>query len=330
MSGSILHSQWYNSNSCSGPPNSIYMFPLADVYNPYEANITSSFFEFQLGADDMYPGFCGVRPGLDLNECCASSLDIESSFNYQSGFIYYVMDESEYMESMLMQGTNGYNYCTIIPTNQEGTFERMMFLSDGKCTDDYYKCLSNGTFIIHQDIMCENPIETINMADIPEETWSENFEDVTAIFERIRSGNSKKNWIAYMPMETLVPNTSNAEDIATHICFVVYFVCVSQLLWYSIKRYKKQPTRFWFYMILLQVFRIFVKGGLMFYYYYIFIDNDFYDWYTVVAFFASTLESLFTALLITHQMFSLNIKFLNPKWKPWIMTALIILNVVLC
>ncbi|KAJ2993285.1 hypothetical protein HDV02_002499, partial [Globomyces sp. JEL0801] len=179
------------------------MFPLTDIDYPEDANITSTFFAFQLVADDIYPGYCGVRPGYDLNKCCASSLDIESSFNYQSGFIYYVMDESEYMESMLMTGTNGFNYCTIIPTNQEGTFERMMFLADGKCTDDYYKCLSNGTFIIHQDTMCETPIEAIHLTDIPEETWSDNLEDVTVMFEPIRSGNSKKNWIAYMPMENL-------------------------------------------------------------------------------------------------------------------------------
>ncbi|KAI8891488.1 hypothetical protein BC833DRAFT_571040 [Globomyces pollinis-pini] len=69
---------------------------------------------------------------------------------------------------------------------------------------------------------------------------------------------------------------------------------------------------------------------MIWYYYTAFIDLILFHVSCQLAFSLLGIETLVTTLLITNQLFSLNIKFLNPKWKLRIFILMILLNLIFC
>ncbi|KAI8893958.1 hypothetical protein BC833DRAFT_606745 [Globomyces pollinis-pini] len=114
----VLESQWKNSDSCAGPPTSMYYFKVSDLesHASSENETWSDYYSFHANEIPVY--ICGNLALDPNNQCCYSSIDSRLSFGYKSG-APFLLEEGEDLDAVVPKSTNNHQYCTFVTQQDE-------------------------------------------------------------------------------------------------------------------------------------------------------------------------------------------------------------------
>ncbi|KAI8894253.1 hypothetical protein BC833DRAFT_605543 [Globomyces pollinis-pini] len=248
----VLQTHWKSSYYCNGPPSSMYIHNISDIfaYEPLENEVWPIFYQNQV--KDLPLGICGNANGIEFyTNCCVSSLNKSNTGGYENA--------------------NNVDYCYVNPNTTDLTpilFNHMYFIADGTCIDGQYKCLPKGEFVIYSGYGCTEEYESYQlMSDVtPHE--NELIGYFNAHMWKTSKAENQRIWITYYPFSAMVPNTTALADILTHICQVIFVGTVLLQLYYSGNQYRQKRHRFWLNLFFLNVFRLILRGVHIIYWFF--------------------------------------------------------------
>ncbi|KAJ3274895.1 DNA-directed RNA polymerase II subunit [Terramyces sp. JEL0728] len=195
---------WYSSFSCSGPPDTIYLF---DENNP-----TPNY-----NATDSPIPYCGSCPlGIPAG-CCISSLDLEFTVNYTSITNIYVMDT---FSLSFPVASNGFSYCKLAPSDSTSLdgYDGVYYLGNDQCIDGTRCNRKDMTFSVFEHPDCTGNTELFDITNSSVQN-SLAFGDIFIDLVFITNGSVNFSWYGISPQSSLVPiyqiaDVYNAMDYA--------------------------------------------------------------------------------------------------------------------
>ncbi|KAI8893364.1 hypothetical protein BC833DRAFT_299865 [Globomyces pollinis-pini] len=269
-SDTFLISHWSNSDSCFGPPTSIFKFNVSDttLHSPPNGEVWPICLESFLVSQDL--GVCGEFFNSTYTQCCVTSLDLTLTANYKSYSHVQLGDIGSDYKSSITKTANGGKYCHIEPTTTNLTpvlFNDMLFLADDTCRDGTYKCTSDGSFLIYKNQDCSGPSESYKL-DSSKTVYQS--ETIGEFFGQILSITNAQNtfiWRTYDPLALVLPNTTQVADILTHLCQLVFFGSIIGILIKPIQKIRASSNPVILYTVLLNLFRLILLGIHIVYWY---------------------------------------------------------------
>ncbi|KAJ3319249.1 hypothetical protein HDV06_006577 [Boothiomyces sp. JEL0866] len=224
----VLLQLQYKSKECKGQPDTMYAFSVADpwAYQQWEPSLNETwapFFKFQ--STEMTVGDYGNVYVPISGYCCVGTMDISLSYPYYSGV---PLEYSEPLEQLLPSGAVG-QYCYLSAQNVNDTtalngYQAIFAKPDGgNCIDDYYQCKTDGTshsFIVFPKENCNGQGEIIQLSPDPQNYTSGLLGNITIQYLSITLATESFGWVAYIPMEILVPHFDYYFDFIALILFL--------------------------------------------------------------------------------------------------------------
>ncbi|KAJ3315026.1 hypothetical protein HDV04_004826 [Boothiomyces sp. JEL0838] len=273
----VVESQWLHSDSCKGPPDSVFIFDVLDLneYQPQMNETWSSFYNFTVSNGNTV-GFCGNFPSYNPNNCCYQSLDtsISGSQGYQSGSPF-VLDSNSSTITAFSQQANGYSYCKL-DAFQHGSLHgyiEIFYYASNACIDGYFTCSAQKQFYVYSDYGCVG-MSSIYSIDTKQEFYDPILGNFSAEFVTIKDGTGTIQWTAMIPWTLLVPNTSSVWDILQHVMFTLTLLGFTFVLTYSVKKYFQKRSINFQIIIVCQVIWLIYTICFMYFQYTSFYSSD--------------------------------------------------------
>ncbi|KAJ3253388.1 hypothetical protein HK103_000708 [Boothiomyces macroporosus] len=220
----------YKQKECKGPPDTFYAFEVANPwgYAPYDPSLNetwSPYFKFQ--ATELSVGDCGNVYVPIPGYCCIGTMDISLSFPYYSGI---ALEYNQPLTDLLPVGARGSSYCALGVQNINDTFALNGYKgiwalpNGGNCIDNYYQCKVNGStavFSVYSQPNCNGVEESIQLTFQIQNYTSDLLGNVTVQYLTVTDAAMFYSWVAYMPMEILVPHFDYYFDFIALVLFVI-------------------------------------------------------------------------------------------------------------
>ncbi|KAJ2992383.1 hypothetical protein HDV02_003084, partial [Globomyces sp. JEL0801] len=207
----LLQSQWSDSWNCNGPPKSINIFNITDIYayTPGEEEVWPVFYENRALSNPI--GYCGNSYELLYSECCVSSLDPSITAHYKSSQAALLEEDGSNLLDTIPKDANGATYCYIQSSTANIThtlFNQMYFLADGSCIDEMYKCTPDGGFYIYEKAECSGPYEEYLLDVSVSSNTSQILGEFTGEMMALTDAKNEHLWTTYSPFNRIIPNTT--------------------------------------------------------------------------------------------------------------------------
>ncbi|KAI8895167.1 hypothetical protein BC833DRAFT_602259, partial [Globomyces pollinis-pini] len=257
----MFSSQWIQSDTCTGPPTSMYSFRVSDFKQviPTSNDTWSSIYKLStMGAPY---GYCGSLPVQIHDQCCVSSLDISQSDGYQSGMS---MEINTSPPTVYHKDSSGIQYCSLHSENNglQGYLD-IYILANGNCIDKM-TCTDSGYFTVYQNDNCSIPLRSIQLTSKLTDQTIPEFQNVSGMINKIPVSSIKTGWTTSLPGQYLVPNTNAFPDILQHICWGLSMLTV--LLCFQLL-FQKRKQRYFRILVMSQVCWIIYVSIYIFYTY---------------------------------------------------------------
>ncbi|KAJ3371631.1 hypothetical protein HDU91_005086 [Kappamyces sp. JEL0680] len=310
----FLESQWIDSESCSGAPDSVIAFVTNDpgVDADYKSEYWPVMWFYYWDAITNYQGLayprCGpyIAPDIVLeNDCCVGRVDSDMAM-YASGEWHLVTDQYELDASdplaHLPATANGATFCSLaasaaVPQNSTlYGFKNALYRANGRCIDDSFICMANGTLVVFQNGSsgCNGPFETFQLTSTSQ-----------AILSMFLGPVSGALLTVYLePDYMVVPQTSSPLEIITLTLFIVSVLVLSVSLLLTINSYRSNKHINIVYSIVSQIVWLVYVVIKFQYDYTVYLDAQF-DAFLVTRYFVylwSALAPLTTILLTTNYL----------------------------
>ncbi|KAI8894258.1 hypothetical protein BC833DRAFT_568502 [Globomyces pollinis-pini] len=301
----IVQPQWYHSLDCKGAPSSIYILNISStsIFEPEDGEAWPNYFTLNVQLNGL--GYCGAYSYSTYSQCCISSLDMKLTEGYGSAMTAFLDDDESNLVEMMPKDANGNLYCYIQPNTTTLTptlFNQMLFLAQDDCIDDTYVCSPNGTFTVYSNSSCTGVSETFPLKSIESTHLSSQIGFFNGNMKTIQNANNSMIWLTYTPPTLIVPNTTHLPDILTHVCQIVYFLCILAVLVKPLAKICNSSNMVITLTVILNLFRIVVHIVHIFYWYYVLPEWNYVLYLGEVYYTVTGLESLatvaFTAYLI--------------------------------
>ncbi|KAJ3274746.1 hypothetical protein HDV01_002268 [Terramyces sp. JEL0728] len=231
----VLLELQYKSKECKGQPDTMYVFSVSDpwAYQQWDASLNETwapYFKFQSTEMTVYD--CGNVYVPIPGYCCIGSMDITLSFPYYSGI---ALGYDQPSSDLLPVGAIG-SYCYLAVQDVNDTtalngYQEIYAKPDGgNCIDGYYQCKIDGTaysFTVFPVQNCNGQGETISLTTNAQNYTSILLGNITAQYLAISDASETFSWVAYTPMEILVPHFDYYFDFIALFLFVASLVLIS-------------------------------------------------------------------------------------------------------
>jgi hypothetical protein len=206
----VFGSQWYNSHSCRGYPQSMHVFYTADLTDCQQPE-TETWPSMYKTYCPVYPyDFCGnVNVDFAPKQCCVDSLDVELSDGYTSAVMVEIENE-ELILSYALKECNGGTFCSIKPISSSDAlgYHSVYLLNDGSCHDSQLKCSGN-SLMVYPEAECQGTPVVYSLNSSSAIAQDLVLGNITASIVTFNQGTSSIGWVTGLPSEKLIPALRN-------------------------------------------------------------------------------------------------------------------------